>query len=174
MLEDTYDGRFDYRCDIWCCSMNVNFNMRSCVSRKVKETKVVVVKNKNTVVTITPILNATNCRRAEKDRSLNRPRLRPPTRLTRRQRRPNQCCCCWAVVGCDGLCVSLSLSSSSLFPSLMRSRRAAKAVVMSLRRDEVVVDDEGAAAVALLPPSLLPLLAVENSVAKFKLKSSFE
>ena len=40
--------------------MNVNFNIRSCVSRNVKETKVVVVKNKNTVVTITPILNAIN------------------------------------------------------------------------------------------------------------------
>ena len=59
----------------------------------------------------------------------------------------------------------------------MRSRREANAVAMSLRRDEAVVDDEeGTATVALLPPSLLlPLLAIlENSVAKFKLKSSFE
>ena len=64
----------------------------------------------------------------------------------------------------------------------MRSRREANAVAMSLRRDDAVVDDddddddEGAATVALLPPSvLLPLLAIlENSVAKFKLKSSFE
>ena len=48
----------------------MNFNIRSCVARNVKETNVVVVKNRKMVVKITPILNAMNCRSAEKDKSV--------------------------------------------------------------------------------------------------------
>jgi hypothetical protein len=49
------------------CRRKVNLSMRSWVTRRVKLTSVVVVKNRNTVVSSTPILNATKCWKLDTD-----------------------------------------------------------------------------------------------------------